>query len=134
MPYVDSCAIFVQRGVNCFNKEAMKSNIVIGLWMVCFSAIVSAQYLQGQEKKQGVAGCTGNCNKAQTGSALNQAAGLTALQINTYCQCYCTQLASRLTMQEFSNFARTNILTDSIKGQIAEVSSICVETVRQLNK
>jgi hypothetical protein len=112
----------------------MRPKIVLGIWMICFSASVTAQYLQGEEKKQGIAGCTGNCNKAQTESALNQASGLTALQINTYCQCYCTEMASRLTMQEFANLARTNVLTDFVKAQIAEASPICVEQVRQLNK
>lgn len=108
--------------------------IVFALWMACFPSIVSAQYLQGDERKQGIAGCTGNCNKNQTESALNQANGITALQINTYCQCYCTQMADRLTAKDFYNFAKTNVLTDFIKTQIAEASPICVEKVRQLNK
>src|SRR3954470_19662666 len=60
-----------------------------------------AQYLQGDGVRQGITGCTASCNQAQSSSLLNQ--GLSAMQIHTYCSCFCTQMATRLTQAELAS-------------------------------
>jgi hypothetical protein len=92
------------------------------------------QSLQGEELKKGIAGCTASCNQAQTGSALNQGLGLTALQINTYCRCYCTQMATRLSEQELASIGKTRTPSDVVTAQIAIVVPICIEQVKKLDK
>jgi hypothetical protein len=70
------------------------------------------------------------CLEAQTRSAQNQKAGVTALQINAYCTCLGSELAKAVTEAEIASLAATGTFPPSLIEKRDRIASSCVGAAR----